>query len=92
MLYAVHSNFNECFSSPSVFCRLQDLSFGLAKQLDHYNRSRKEAGLPTPQDHFKKHLFRQPTLTGDTPHCLCTLRKSASYCIAITASPSSRPC
>lgn len=38
------------------------MSFGLAKQLDNYNISRKEAGLSIPQDSFSKHLFRQPTL------------------------------
>jgi hypothetical protein len=41
----------------------QNLSFGLAKQIDHYNNSRKLAGQPLPHDSFDKHLFRQPTLT-----------------------------
>ena len=41
----------------------KNLSFGLAKQIDHYNVSRKEAGQSVPQDTFKKHLFRQPSLT-----------------------------
>lgn len=55
-----------------------DLSFGLAKQLDHYNRSRKDAGLAIPQDHFKKHLFRQPTLT-EPPQYPEPYRKEGEY-------------
>lgn len=40
-----------------------DLSFQRAKYIDNINESKKEKGHPIPQDSFKKHLFRQPTLT-----------------------------
>jgi len=51
-----------------VFKKKMDLSFQRAKFLDHVNESKKDAGMPIPQDTFVKHLFRQPTLTEEAQY------------------------
>ncbi len=45
------------------FKNKMDLSFQRAKYIDNINESKRRAGHFVPQDSFKKHLFRQPTLT-----------------------------
>ncbi len=49
--------------SEHKFKNKMDLSFQRAKYIDNINESKRRGGHFVPQDSFKKHLFRQPTLT-----------------------------